>query len=355
MLEPRERAAPEAHSTAGHGLRRAQEQGVVGEVRFREHIELPVAEHQASPDLPVAARSSALRTLAPGRDPRPGVVPGPRDGATRARDLRHQRIRVDPETRGDVVLMLEHQPVGRPPNHSVELDADPEEQIVLRAEVSGIDDRCRDPDRVEHPQVAQTAFPLLQVGFQPMRHVTLLLVTLAADLFQDAEPGAGTTDPPFTHIAEQPVAELGVAGDRSPVEQAEDHLQVVGRDRDRFPPGADGVIQRDPGVPDRVPQPLRHLPDVAAALVHEHQIEVAGRREVPATECAAGHERDARLAADQLADPLVHEVRIGRRERSALQICVRDERGTLSREVEWRRGGSGPGEHSADPTGRVVR
>ncbi len=77
-----------------------------------------------------------------------------------------------------------------------------------------------------------------------------------------------------------------VAGEVAQVEQAEQGLHVLARDADRLVRRADGVVQADPAVPDRVPDRVRELGDTAGAVVQQHQVEIRARRRFAPAEAA---------------------------------------------------------------------
>ena len=58
------------------------------------------------------------------------------------------------------------------------------------------------------------------------------------------------------------------------------------------------------------------------ALVHEHEVEVARRRELPSPERAAADDRDAGLVAEQAPDPLVDELAVRGREVRTAAVAV---------------------------------
>ena len=83
----------------------------------------------------------------------------------------------------------------------------------------------------------------------------------------------------------------GVAGDVPGLQQPQRGAQVRRRDLHGLPGGAHGVVEPDPGVPQRVPHLLGEPLDVLAAVVQQHEVEVRVRRELAP---AQGADRDQR-------------------------------------------------------------
>jgi hypothetical protein len=77
------------------------------------------------------------------------------------------------------------------------------------------------------------------------------------------------------------------------VEQAEGDLDVVVGDRQRLGQRADGVVQAQPGVPDRIPEAGGELVHAGDAAVQQDEVEVAVRGALPPAETADGDQRDA--------------------------------------------------------------
>jgi hypothetical protein len=80
------------------------------------------------------------------------------------------------------------------------------------------------------------------------------------------------------------------------IEQAEQRLEILAGDGYRLVGGSDGVVETDPAVPDRVPDRVGQLADVApdgAGLVQEHQVEVGVGSRLAPSEPADRDQRDA--------------------------------------------------------------
>ncbi len=123
----------------------------------------------------------------------PRVARDPRDLARRAREIVHERVRgVEPELRGDRVVLLQREPVGVGTGHALQRDADVEEQLatgVDPAEVGRREQVTLDQSRraarltegpaapIERLHVAQPARAFLQVGFEHLRDGTRSLTT----------------------------------------------------------------------------------------------------------------------------------------------------------------------------------
>ena len=132
--------------------------------------------------------------------------------------------------------------------------------------------------------------------------------------------------PGVAGAAGEVVAQVGVAGDRARVEQAERGLEVAAGDRERLVDGLHAVVERDALFPDRIPDAARELVDVAPVAVHEQHVEVAARRELRPPVAADRDERDVGLVAEQLGEPTIRETRQGLAQRQAPQGLVGQDR-----------------------------
>ena len=144
--------------------------------------------------------------------------------------------------------------------HVVQGVADVEQRLVrlLEAGVRGVGDPGRG-DGAQHDEVAQAAARLLEVGLEREGQLAGSLGPLRAGGEQLGEPALGEAAPVGEHAARSASAEADVAGDVPDVEQAEEGPEVVGGDAARLGRSAHGVVEPDPGVPDRVPDPVGEL------------------------------------------------------------------------------------------------
>jgi hypothetical protein len=84
----------------------------------------------------------------------------------------------------------------------------------------------------------------------------------------------------LTRPAGEVVAEGAVTGYPAGVEQAQRHLEIAVRQRERLANAANAVIEAEAGVPDRVPQRVRHGRHIPDPIVDENDVEIAGRCEL---------------------------------------------------------------------------
>ena len=114
-----------------------------------------------------------------------------------------------------------------------------------------------------------------------------------------------------TAAGDEPCGQRRVAGDVPGVEQPERDLDVVVGDGQRLGQRADGVVQAQPGVPDRVPEAGGELVHAGHAGVQQDEVEVAVRGALPPAEAADGDQRDAGrgVGRQQRAQPGVERVR----------------------------------------------
>ncbi len=236
-----------------------------------------------------------------------------RDRTGVARDPAQHRVAVvEVEQPGHRGPLLGDEPVDPPSDRHVQGVAG-----VQEPQVGGADHRAQrvgDPgvrDRPQDAHVAQAAAGLLEVALQQEGE---LAVGLPAGGRHFAQGGQVThrRPPPLVHGAgDEAVGDRLVAGDVPGVEQTEGDLDVVVGDGQRLGQRADGVVQAQPGVPDRVPDAGGELVHAGDAAVQQDQVEVAVRGALPAAETADGDERDTGrgVGREQRAQPGVDGVR----------------------------------------------
>ena len=93
----------------------------------------------------------------------------------------------------------------------------------------------------------------------------------------------------------RPDDERGVPGQRTKVQQPDGGGEVGGGDVAALRDRADGVVEAQAGVPERVPEPVgeRGDPPPAPPVVHEHEVEVAGGAGVAPGDASDGGEGDS--------------------------------------------------------------
>jgi hypothetical protein len=107
----------------------------------------------------------------------------------------------------------------------------------------------------------------------------------------------------WTSRRPQPRSEIGDAGDVPRVQDAQRRFHVGVGDRDRFGDGSNGVVELLPGVPDRVPDPVRDLHDVRSAVVQHDDVEVTSGAELAPPVAADSDESDALGVTEQAGQP----------------------------------------------------
>ena len=96
--------------------------------------------------------------------------------------------------------------------------------------------------------------------------------------------------------AAQAGGEGGVAGEVPGVQQAELHLEVVGRGLAGLGRGADRMVEGQAEVPHRVPEAVGERADGLLGVVQQQQVEVAARGELAAAVAADGDQGVAACA-----------------------------------------------------------
>jgi hypothetical protein len=179
----------------------------------------------------------------------------------------------------------------------VQLGADVEQEHAGGLHVGGgpVDQLGRG-ERVDQLDVAQAAVAVLEVGFHPVRHIADLAPALLRAVGELVEPAADPGPPRLADRGADLLRELRVARDVPGLEQAEGGAQIGGGDLHGLARGADGVVEPDPGVPERVPQVTGEPVDVLAAVVQQDEVEVRPRRQLPTAERP---DRDQRGAIGQ--------------------------------------------------------
>ena len=105
-------------------------------------------------------------------------------------------------------------------------------------------------------------------------------------------PGTKAITPGGAGFLEEGLRDLGLSPDKTAVEQAQRHADVLGGRAEDLGRPPDRVVEVYPLVPDRVPDGVGDLPDVPVAVVDEHYIEVAVRAERAPPVAPHGHERE---------------------------------------------------------------
>lgn len=138
---------------------------------------------------------------------------------------------------------------------------------------------------------------------------------------QLVEVALGSTLPQSLAVAAQLIDEVLVARERSSGQHCGRRVEVVAGEGHLFVEMTNSVAERDPGVPDRVPDgtcdgfdDLGHL--ARLGIVNQHDVEIAERRQLTTSVSAHGDEGDAfvprRMGRDrrieQGAQPLVGEL-----------------------------------------------
>ncbi|OAR22356.1 hypothetical protein A8W25_22130 [Streptomyces sp. ERV7] len=246
----------------------------------------------------------------------PGDVTGVRDGPRGLVHLAQQHVRVQHTERGgDGVLLLKGEAVGGPAGGQMQCVADVQEPAPGLAQA--LAGRVGEPGRGDRAQgggVPQPAARLLEVGFEQELQLALALGPFAAQRVELGQPLGGEIAPVREDGGAQGGRQALLTGQMAGVQEAEVHLEVGARGPAGLGGGADRVVERETQVPDGVPEAVGECGDGArarAAVVYEHQVEVAAGRQLPASVAADGHQRGPAhpgrpgRAGEELGQPVV--------------------------------------------------
>ena len=229
------------------------------------------------------------------------------DGAARAGQLAQQRVAVEQAERArNLVLLLEHQPVQRPPGDVVQHVPRVDDLVVGGPHLGpgrGGDPRRR--DGLDGVHVPLPAACLLEVGLEQEGELAVQPGPLVVQRLELGEPGAGVGAPVLERALAQPGGQVGVAGHVPGVQQAERDLEVAAGHPARLRHGPDGVVEVRARVPHRVPDPVGDPRDVIAAVVQQQHVEVAARQQLLAAVAAHRDQGDPGLRAEQPGQPAV--------------------------------------------------
>ena len=217
------------------------------------------------------------------------------DGAGVPGDAAQQAVAVlEVEQLGDGVAFLGDEPVDAAAHRQVQ--GVPGVEQAQRGGANGGAHGVGDPgpaDAAQDGEVAQAAGGLLEVALEQEGQFAVGGPARLGDLAElGHEPHGGA--PPLVGGGGDQLAGQGlVAGDVPGVEQAECDLDVVVGDGERLGQGAHRVVESEAGVPDRVPDGRGDPVDAGHPVVQQHQVEVAVRGTVAASEAADRDEADA--------------------------------------------------------------
>ena len=178
-----------------------------------------------------------------------------------------------------VRLQLGQQPVGWAAAGDLVEHVAYVEQVAVDAGQLGVRDLDQPGrgQRLEDDGVAETSAGLLEVGFEEERQLPEPLGPVAAVGFELGQPPWRRTSPRGEQGRPEFDRQRGVTGHVPGVEERQRGAQVGGG-LERLVDGADAVVDGHPVVPQRVPQPFGHAPDVGApGVVQQQEVEVAGR------------------------------------------------------------------------------
>jgi hypothetical protein len=185
---------------------------------------------------------------------------------------------------GQVVPHVGSDPVRGPPVQGVQGVADVEQPVpgTLEVAVRHVDQPGGD-ERVEDRRVPESSAGVPQVRHRCVGELAQVLHPPLHELPQGGQLGLGVTAPLREHRGPEAEGHGRVPRDVPGVEHPEGDADVLlrrGRDLRQVP---HRVVDRGAGVPQRVPEGTGHLRDAGAVLgVHQHDVEVAVRRELAA-------------------------------------------------------------------------
>ena len=283
----------------------------------------PLGEREPVRGLPAqGAEGRPLPSAGQPVDAVPGDVTGVGDvaGAVVHRAEQGVGVRHADQLDGDGLLLLHDQAVTAAARHAMQRVAHIEQEgdRVLPPLVRHVGDpRCGDPG--EDGGIAQPAVRLLEIRLQQLARLAELLTAVHHQRLQVRQPLVGHRPPVAEDRPLQLLGQRGIAGDDARVQQPEHDLDVLAGQPACLAHRADAVVQAQSGVPDRVPDPLRHPRGLRRPrLVQEQQVEVAAEGELAAAVAAHGHQAEGVLLprgrrGEPGGEPFVGE----RRERSA--------------------------------------
>ena len=165
------------------------------------------------------------------------------------------------------------------------------------------------PDPAQYTDVAQPAAGLLQFAFEQEREFPVRRPPLGGQLPQGHQGGGCVAAPAGRHGLAQPPGQRRVAGYQPGVEQPERGLGVLPGHRDRLVERAHRVVQREFGIPDRVPDPRCERLHIGQSTVEQDQVEVAARGALAPAQPADRDQRYAGYPRQQCGEPGVQRVR----------------------------------------------
>ncbi len=221
------------------------------------------------------------------------------DASGRQADVAVQVVRVGiAELPRDLVDLAGQQPVQRPAGGHVQCVADVEQPLVRPAEafVRPIGQPGR-RERAEHGHVTQPAPRLLEVGLEQVGGVPEGLVPLVEGGEQFRQPAPRVAAPRVEQRRTGSPDQVGVPGDDAQVQQPDARAELAAGDLGAFGRSADGVVDLDLGVPQRVPEVVGQRADpvrAPAPVVQQHQVDVGAWPQFVPGQAAHAGQRCAR-------------------------------------------------------------
>ena len=133
---------------------------------------------------------------------------------------------------------------------------------------------------VQRVDVAQPSPAVLEVGLEEEGNLAGALVPIGNPESKVVEPALRALLPLRQCPGSKVVSEGLVAREVAHVEQRRCCVEVAARQRERLANGTHAVAQLQPGVPDRIPEPIGHVRDVTAVVVQQHDVDVAVRTQL---------------------------------------------------------------------------
>ena len=112
---------------------------------------------------------------------------------------------------------------------------------------------------------------------------------------QLGQPAAGVAAPGAEQGGPGPADQLGVTGDDAQVEQPDAGAELAAGDVGALGRRPDRVVEPDPRVPERIPEPVGQGVDPrrSLAVVQQHEVDVGAWAELTPGQAADGGQRDA--------------------------------------------------------------
>ncbi len=280
-------------------------------MRSVRQLDLAVEQHDARRDGPVRWHVRA------GDRAIPVLVDEPRHRPARHRDRRHHVVGVAPAALfGRGVLVLQAERIAGALGREVERDPGAQEDVVTPCEVGLVGRPHVHPTLLgpaERLDVTQTAATVLQIGFEAVRNLTLLVLPGDDQVVERRQIAFPLRSPHLEPGGHHLPGKFVVAGERPHREHRRGGFEIDPPDLDLLLHAAHRMSELHARIPQRVPDGRGQRLDLRPQLlgldvVHEQDVEVAERRQFAPPVPADGEQRDPPLVGPVLGDRLIEHV-----------------------------------------------